>query len=151
VNQSRLNRGQQPVATFLCAGDLANRAIEQLRIFKVDRLEHGDGTGGNIGIVDRDTQAGASENRELRSWVESIDIFRRVGFGEAEPLRFRQSFSEGNARALDSRQDVIAGPVEDAAELDQFIAGETFLEPSDDGNATRHGRTEGDVLIVFAG
>ena len=99
--------------------------------------------------IHRNAQCGAGQDGELGAGVEAVNVFRGVGFGESEFLRFLQGVGKRNSGAFDSGQDVIAGAVENAAELDEFVSGETFLQAGDDGDASGNRGSECDVRVVL--
>ena len=96
-------------------------------------------------------QSGAGQDGELGAGVEAVNVFGGIGFGETKLLRFFQRVGKRNSRAFDSRQDVVAGAVENAAELDEFVSGEAFLEAGDDGDASGNRGAECDVSVVLRG
>ncbi len=96
-------------------------------------------------------QRGAGQDGELGAGVEAVNVFGGIGFGETELLRFFQRVGKRNSGAFDSGQDVIAGAVENAAELDEFVSGEAFLKAGDDGDASGNRSSECDVSVVLAG
>src|SRR6185437_16013687 len=70
--------------------------------------------------------------------IVTVYIFGGISFGVAELLRFGQSLGKRDPRGLDAREDVIAGPIQNSAKLNQFVARETFLKARDEGDASRH-------------
>src|SRR5207237_492430 len=52
--------------------------------------------------------------------------------------------------AFDPRQDVVAGAVQNSADLHQFVASQTLLQTGNDWNPSGYRRSECDVLVVLA-
>ena len=73
-------------------------------------------------------QSYTRQDGEFGAGVESIDVFSRIGFGEPKLLRFTQSGREGNAVGFDLAENVIAGPVQNSADPEQVIAGQSLLQ-----------------------
>src|ERR1700722_17037771 len=96
-------------------------------------------------------QSYANEDGEFCASIEAVDVLGGVGFSEAQLLRLAQRGGEGNAVAFDLRKDVIAGAVQDSADLEQFIARQALLETRDHRHSSGHGCAELDLLIHLAG
>src|ERR1700690_795801 len=148
--QRRLHRGEEFVCSLFGARNLADGAIEQPGVVEIHRLQGADGARGNIQRIHRDAQSSAGENSEFSPRVEAVNIFGRISFRKTELLRFLQRVCKRNSGAFNSRQDVIAGAVENAAELDQFVARETFLQAGDHRDTSRNRRAECNVCAVLA-
>ena len=73
-------------------------------------------------------QANANQDGELGAGVKAVDVLGRIGLRESQLLRFAQSGCERDAINLNLAEDVIARAIEDAADPEQFIARETFVE-----------------------
>ena len=82
------------------------------------------------------------EDRELRLRVEPLDVLRRIGLGKSERLRFGKRVPKSAPVALHPAQDVVAGPVQDAGDARQPVAGKAVLNRADDGHAARDRRLE---------
>jgi len=73
-------------------------------------------------------QSDARQNGEFGARVEAVDVFGGIGLGEAELLRLAQSGRKGDAVGFDLAENVVAGAVKDAANLEQFIASQSLLQ-----------------------
>src|ERR1700681_3915835 len=103
--------------------------------------------GRNVFSADVAVQSDPREDSELGARVQAVDVFRRIGLGEAKLLRLAKSGGEGNAGALDLTENVIAGAVENAADLEEFIAGQSLMQSGNHGHAARYGRAKLDLLV----
>src|ERR1700682_4677909 len=103
--------------------------------------------GRNVFSADVAVQSDAREDGELGARVQAVDIFRRIGLGEAKLLRLPKSGGEGNGGALDLAENVVAGAVEKPAYLKEFTPGQAFMQPGNPGHAARHGGAKLDLLI----
>jgi len=72
-------------------------------------------------------QSHAAQNRDLGASVVTVNIFGGIRFRKTELLGFRKSFGERNSCALNALKNLIAGSVENPAQLNQFVSGQTFL------------------------
>src|ERR1700676_300465 len=103
--------------------------------------------GRNVFSADVAVQSDPREDGELGARVQAVDVFRRIGLGEAKLLRLTQSGGEGNAGALDLTKNVVAGAVENAADLEEFIARQSLMQSGNHGDAARYGRTKRNLLF----
>src|SRR6202795_470265 len=107
--------------------------------------------GRNVFSADVAVQCDPREDGELGARVQAVDVFRGIGLGEAKLLRLAKSGGEGNAGALDLAENVVAGAVENAADLEEFIAGQSLMQSGNHGDAARYGGAKLDLLIHLAG
>src|ERR1700676_3301241 len=103
--------------------------------------------GRNVFTADVAVQADPREDGELGARVQAVDVFRRVGLSEAKLLSLTQSRGEGNAGALDLAENVVAGAVENAADLEEFIAGQSLMQSGNHGGGAPYGRTKSTLLL----
>ena len=150
-HQAGLDRGVDLAVAGLGAGDLADGAAELVGVDEIDGADGADGVAGDCIRLHDGAQADAGENDQLGAGVVAIHIVGGVGFGKAGLLRPGEGFGKRDAFALQLGEDVVAGAVEDAADLVETIAGEAFLQGVDDGNAAGDRGPEGKSSAVLAG
>ncbi len=63
-------------------------------------------------------QSNSRQDHQLGARVQTIDVIGGIGFRESCALRFTESFGKRGTGLLDPGQDVVAGSVENAANLD---------------------------------
>ena len=85
-------------------------------------------------MINPGAECEARQDRKLLCGIVSLDIKTRVGLGITQPLSFLQARLEGHFFLFHPREDVIAGPVQDAVDPLERIAGHTFPQRFDDGN-----------------
>ena len=107
--------------------------------FDVDRLR-----------IDARAEGQARQDRELLRGVVTFDVKRRIGLRIAQPLRLLEAFGEGQLLLRHTREDVIAGAVEDAVDARDRIAGESFAQcfHDRDGAADRGLEIERDAALL---
>src|SRR5581483_2614815 len=86
------------------------------------------------------------QDHQLRARVEAIYVISWIGFGESRCLRLLERRVEGGAGLLDLCEDKVTGPVQDASDLQQAIAAETFVQARKHRNAPCYRRAEQQVL-----
>ena len=74
--------------------------------------------------------------------VNTIDVKRRLGLGIAKLLRILKNLGKGLAGLFHAGQDVIAGAVQNARHTFHAIAGKTFAQRLDRGDAPGNGSLE---------
>src|SRR5712691_1314027 len=84
------------------------------------------------------------EDLRLLQSVGSGDVERRVDFLQSAFLRLAQSGGEVGATLFHSREDVIAGPVDDSCDALDRVAGEPALDRPDDRDAAANAGLESD-------
>ena len=134
----------------LRAGDLADGAVEFLRVGEVDGFDGGDGLGGDGVGVELGVHGDAREDAELGAGVEAVDVGGGVGLGVAQLLRVGEDGGVVGA-GLHAAEDVVAGAVDDAAEARHLIAAEALQHAGDDGNSAGDGCAVDELDVVLRG
>ncbi len=93
---------------------------------QIERRDLGDALDIDRVRVDRHPQGEAGEQRQLVGGVVALDVEGRVRLRVTQALRVREAFGEGQSLRLHSREDVVAGAVEDARDARDDVAGERF-------------------------
>ena len=81
------------------------------------------------------------EDRGLRRGVEAADVLRRIGLGEAEPLRLGERVAVG-AAILHRREDEVRRPVDDAEHAVDVRDDERLAQHLDHRDRGAHGGLE---------
>ena len=105
----------------------------------------------DVADAHRPPQADRRDDRELRGGIGAVHVLGRIRLGEAGRLRLRERVGERQLRRLHPAQDVRARAVQNAAHLDEPIAGEAFLQRAEHRNAAGHRRLEPQLLTAHAG
>src|SRR5580698_3677599 len=95
-------------------------------------------------------QSDPRKDGELGASIQAFNIFRRIGFSETKLLCLPESRGEGNAIALNLAENVVAGAVENAADLKQFIASQSFMQSGDHGHAAGYRSAKLNLLLPLA-
>src|SRR5271169_5107603 len=95
-------------------------------------------------------QSDSGQDGELGARIEAVDVFGGIGLGEAQLLRLPQSGGKGNAVGFDLTENVVAGAVENASNLEQFVAAQSIVQSRNHGHAARYGRAKLDLLVHLA-
>ena len=80
----------------------------------------------------------------------AVDVLGRIRLGKAGRLRFGQRLGKRQLRRLHAAQDVRARAVQNAADFDQPIAGQPFLQRAQHRNAAGDRRLEPQLLLRAA-
>src|SRR5579862_8718353 len=95
-------------------------------------------------------QSYTSQDGKFGAGVEPIDVFRRIGFGEAKVLRFAQRVGEWEPFVFHPAKNVIARPVQDPADFEKLVASQPRLQSRDHGNTARHRSTVEKLLSILS-
>src|SRR5690606_4752920 len=90
------------------------------------------------GEVDLSPEGDRCEDRQLVRRVDALDVEGRIGLGIAERLRLGEDLAEVAPGPLHRREDVIAGPVEDAVDALDAVGRGAFAQALDDRYPARH-------------
>ena len=71
-----------------------------------------------------------------------------IRLSEPERLSLLERLLERETRAVHSRQDVVAGAVQDAGDAKQAISRQPLADRANDRNATRHRRLEQQLSLL---
>ena len=124
---------------------LPDDASQPAGVGDVDGGDRGDRLHRDVVDAHDAAESDAGEDRQLGPGVVAVDVVGRVRLGVSEPLRFRQRVPEGQARALHSGQDVVAGAVQDALNPPQAVPRHALPEPPENRDPARHGGLEQQV------
>ena len=121
--------------------------------FEIFGCNGGDPFHINCALIDFRPESQARQNRELLRRIMALDIEGRIRFGVTEPLRLLQTLRESELLLFHTRQDVIAGAIENSIDACERIAGQALAQRFHDGNGTtdRSLEIEGDVVLLGNG
>ena len=142
--------GGDSVRAELGFGNLADGAVEVVRVDEVDGIDGGDGAAGDRFDIDAGAERDAGEDDQLGAGVVAVDVFAGIGFGVAELLRVVENVGEGCA-GFHAAENVVAGAVENGFDAGDAIAGKSLLQAGNDGNASGDGCSIEKVRAFGAG
>ena len=87
-----------------------------------------------VGVHAR-AEADGSEDRDLRSSIEAVDVGRGVGLGVTQALRVGEHLIKAQAFVGHARKNVVRGAVHNAGDGQNFVADQVVLERAHHGNA----------------
>ena len=149
LDQRRGDAQLQGPARELREGEQLDGVAELARVGDVGRLEPVDALAGDLAGGDRGPEGELGEHGQLVRRVGPVDVERRVGLGEPEPLRLpeRDGVRETLLRHL--REDIIARPVDDRRERRHLVRREADPERLDDRDSAADARLERHGPPVF--
>jgi hypothetical protein len=96
-----------------------------------------------------DAERDPGNDRELRGRVPSVQISRAIALGEAELMRRCQGAIETRA-ALEQRNDVVRGSVQNAANGNWRGSADQIAQRRNNGSASAYSSTEIETRVVFS-
>ena len=90
----------------------------------VDRVDRCDPLSWHVRAGHHATEGQAGQDGGLGGGVMTVDISRRVSFGESEALRLAQGIGVGQTLLGHGRQDEIGGPVDDPDHAPDALSGQ---------------------------
>src|SRR5262249_10251056 len=130
-------RNLQARVGLFSRADQPDGAVQAVRRVDIDSAHMADTVSGNSRDIQATFKNHARENTEFIASVLTVDVKRRIGFGEPRSLCLRQSFREFNAAALHLSEDVVGGAVQDAVHRAQTVACGGLVNHPQNGNAPR--------------
>ena len=113
----------------------------------IRRLYVGGGDALNALHIDRvelcfRAEGKAGEQSQLVGGIETANVERWIGFRVALRLRFFEDVGELVSVSLHTREDVVAGPVENTVDAGDIVALQSLADGLDHGNAASNGTFE---------
>ncbi len=140
--QRRLHPDGDPLTDPHGRGDELDPVAERVGEADVDQFDGLDALDPRGGEGRRAAEGEGRQQGDLVPGVEAADVGGRIGLRVTQALGFVQHLGERPSRRFHLREDEVAGAVQDAGDLDHFIADESLPQHLHGRRAAHHRRLE---------